>query len=1029
MQNEGPSSDHAKSAKRKRLAPKDNKTNESDSMVPEGLLPSYLAEAFADLYGEDGLLVLGKGLGWLSLLAVFVRFYGDVKEGHVAASASGKKGDHAITNTSKPPLVVVLGLRDNEPKALVSVLESWGTPPQLMPKMITNETGLNTDRAVMYKQGGVFCVTSRILIVDLLNGTADAKDIDGLLVAHAERVVEESTEAFILRIFHSQKLAASSIVEKGEKSTDDNANATTGFVKAFTDAPDSLMSGFARVDKTLKALRVRQLYLYPRFQDAIRQELEAAPPHVDELHQELSPSMIGIQNAIAAAIQGCIRELKGSTNLLEWTNDDLSVENCVTTNFDQAIQRQLQNDWHRLKPQTKQIVQDLRTLRTLFQMLIQYDCVNFYKTLTAIRNMSAGSRNPSMWLLMPAADMLFRKAKERIFKVIEGKPTAKVPKPVAKLKPILEETPKWKLLKQVLGEIQQEEEARKKKRPENSNNLQQGPANVLVMVKDEKAVEAVRAYLVDGKSRRMMLLWLRYLEHVNDRSRSIADTKDMSAISEESRLLLEEEGRVRRMLFGRHGPSKKKAKQGATKDGKRKKQLNEVPDYVRKRRRIATEKSRGELTGGADDLERRAILDEAVERTEHEMGESANPSKDDDDENDDGVNDKYDDDNIMFSVSVPEELRIVVKSHASVDGDEATILLNDLRPSYVVLYDAEVAFIRALEIYSSLSSASREDPMRIFFLIFEASAEEKTFTKALEKEQNAFERLIHHKKTMPPPALQTLESQEMQQASAQGMVGGSYMNGALPLAFDTRQGKGKAKTNELRDIAVDVREFRSSLPSILHQGGMRIAPVTLTVGDFVLSSVHCVERKGISDLFGSFASGRLHDQVQAMCKYYKCPCLLIEFDGKKSFCLQNSNEMGVEIKMDSICSKMVLLTRKFPKLRILWSRSPHHTLDIFKELKSNHEEVNVEKAMEAGRSESLEAFCEEAGEDDEVNEIARTMLMRLPGVNVAIARKIIENCDSLAELGAMSRDELRKVAGPVAGQKLFTFFRQNIAAT
>ena len=71
----------------------------SDALVPEGLLPSYLAEAFADLYGEDGLLVLGKGLGWLSLLAVFVRFYGDVNDGHASLVNDNDNGD--VNESSK----------------------------------------------------------------------------------------------------------------------------------------------------------------------------------------------------------------------------------------------------------------------------------------------------------------------------------------------------------------------------------------------------------------------------------------------------------------------------------------------------------------------------------------------------------------------------------------------------------------------------------------------------------------------------------------------------------------------------------------------------------------------------------------------------------------------------------------------------------------------------------------------------------------------------------------------------------------
>jgi DNA excision repair protein ERCC-4 len=54
-----------------------------------------------------------------------------------------------------------------------------------------------------------------------------------------------------------------------------------------------------------------------------------------------------------------------------------------------------------------------------------------------------------------------------------------------------------------------------------------------------------------------------------------------------------------------------------------------------------------------------------------------------------------------------------------------------------------------------------------------------------------------------------------------------------------------------------VREFRSSLPSLLHKRGMDIEAITLEVGDYILTPDICVERKSISDLIGSFASGRL----------------------------------------------------------------------------------------------------------------------------------------------------------------------------
>lgn len=191
-----------------------------------------------------------------------------------------------------------------------------------------------------------------------------------------------------------------------------------------------------------------------------------------------------------------------------------------------------------------------------------------------------------------------------------------------------------------------------------------------------------------------------------------------------------------------------------------------------------------------------------------------------------------------------------------------------------------------------------------------------------------------------------------------------------------------------------------------------------------------------SDMYGSFNNGRLRDQVESMVKHYKCPCLLIEFDPDKNFSLINSNELGGEIRNDSITSKLSLLTMKFPTLRVLWSRSPHETLKIFKKLKRNHQEVDVDKAIDIGKNESLDELLlggedghyNEDGENDGANDAAKTMLLQLPGVNAHNARKIMSECDSIAELAELSREELRLIAGPVAGQKLFTFFRQRFEA-
>jgi len=1036
----------------------------SQQPMIQAKLPAYLSHAFAELYEEDGLVVLGRGLGTLSLLATFVRFYADPSpDGHAAlvreetgtSTSSGGRDPSSASDPLTPPLVFVLGLKDSERKALISTLVDWGTPPELLPTEVTNESGQGKDRETMYRRGGVFLITSRILIVDLLTQIANPRDIEGILVAHAEHVTEQSTDAFILRIYRSQKRmlsggsGASSTVSTGTAGIPDATDAVArtsslspsahGFVKAFTDNPDALMAGFARVDKILKSIHVRRLYLYPRFHDVVASELERCPPYVDELHQQLTPAMKEIQNAIAAAVQVCIRELKKSTTLIEWSTSDLTLENCVTTNFDMAISRQLEHDWHKLSPQTKQLVNDLRTLRTLFQYLIQYDCISFYKLITNIKTASYGARNPSMWILDASGDIIFRKARERIYKITRPKPTPRVPNPLSRLKPILEENPKWRLLSQVLTEIRNDWPERRNARLKREETS--GGARILIMVKDERTLDSVRAYLIEGKERIMTLRWVRYLEQINDRSRAVAkNAGGSSAISEESRLLLEEEGRARNFLFGPEADRSENA-------GAKRRQPVFVPEWKRKKRRIATEKGRGERTMQADDLQRRAVLDEALEETEQDLVEGSYTVATIDQGDNESSSGTYSDeeDELPYKVGSLDELRIIIRSYSSIEGEKANLMLDEIKPDYCVLYDAEPAFVRSLEMYASKrfaglslppgenrSNISKHDRLRVFFMLFEASSEEKNFLKALEREKNSFARLIQHKKSMPVP-LNIVETTTQEMQLAMGGAGGSYAGGTLPLSMDTRTGRGKQTADkQRREIAVDVREFRSALPSILHQGGMRLAPATLTVGDFVLSNVHCVERKSISDLFGSFASGRLYTQAEAMSKHYKCPILLIEFDPGKSFCLQSGSEIGADIRTDAVCSKMSLLSLHFPKLRILWSRSPHETLKMFKALKVDHDEPDINKAIEIGSNESLDALLgmdttqgDEEEEENEINEAARDMLLRLPGVTVQNARQIMNSCDSIADVAEMSREDLKRLIGPLSGQKLFSFLRQS----
>lgn len=128
-----------------------------------------------------------------------------------------------------------------------------------------------------------------------------------------------------------------------------------------------------------------------------------------------------------------------------------------------------------------------------------------------------------------------------------------------------------------------------------------------------------------------------------------------------------------------------------------------------------------------------------------------------------------------------------------------------------------------------------------------------------------------------------------------------------------------------RRVIVDVREFMSSLPAVLYSRGMEVVPVTLEVGDFVVSPDICVERKAVPDLISSLDSGRLYTQAVAMCRHYKTPVLLIEFDPGRAFALQSAGDLGLDIRGNNVASKLVILLLNFPKIRCVpGNPSPPH---------------------------------------------------------------------------------------------------------
>lgn len=172
-------------------------------------------------------------------------------------------------------------------------------------------------------------------------------------------------------------------------------------------------------------------------------------------------------------------------------------------------------------------------------------------------------------------------------------------------------------------------------------------------------------------------------------------------------------------------------------------------------------------------------------------------------------------------------------------------MLEELQPSFIIVLDPDVGATRQIEVYRVQNP---EIALRVYHVTYCKSVEEQRFLSDVRRETEAFASLIDNKATMVIP--------ETQDGKSGDVI--AVLNDA-PMPTSTRKG-GSGPTRRTR-VIVDVREFRSALPSLLHQRGMHVVPVTLQVGDYVLSPGMCVERKSVSDLFSSFASGRLYQQV------------------------------------------------------------------------------------------------------------------------------------------------------------------------
>jgi Fanconi anemia group M protein len=206
--------------------------------------------------------------------------------------------------------------------------------------------------------------------------------------------------------------------------------------------------------------------------------------------------------------------------------------------------------------------------------------------------------------------------------------------------------------------------------------------------------------------------------------------------------------------------------------------------------------------------------------------------------------------------------------------------------------------------------------------------------------------------------------------------------------------KVEAVQKELKEffehsIVVDSRELSSTVPRELLEFGVVSKPKMLDIGDYVVSDRVCVERKTAEDFVDSIIDGRLMGQMQRL-RTYPRPCLIIEGAGLYS-------KRGVHPNAIRGALASIVLDFGIPTI---FTRDERDTAAIIaamikRELLEERREIQI-------RGDKRLSTPKEQQE---------SIVAGLPNVNVVLAKRLLEEFETVRKIFNASQKELEKVQG------------------
>lgn len=195
-------------------------------------------------------------------------------------------------------------------------------------------------------------------------------------------------------------------------------------------------------------------------------------------------------------------------------------------------------------------------------------------------------------------------------------------------------------------------------------------------------------------------------------------------------------------------------------------------------------------------------------------------------------------------------------------------------------------------------------------------------------------------------------------------------------------------------IIADYREKASGVPEHLESLGVKVSYGNLSVGDYVISESHVVERKTARDLVSSLYSGRLFDQALRLMEAYGEPIFIVEGDLEEALASVENPRV--------LWGTLASLSLKFGgKFHLFYTFNPQQTAELIYVLAKQVSERPKHAGPVVKHRRKLESL----------EEAQLTVVCSLPGVGPRLAERLLKTFKTVRRIFQAQARELTVVEG------------------